>query len=75
MSTATRDDVGAPPGTPTRLRAAEWVDIFKRAAKEFVDDDCMGLGVITMIDQAQTDAAANKGGSAIAFVVGLFAAV
>jgi membrane protein len=119
LSTATRDDVGAPPGTPTRLRAAEWVDVFKRAAKEFVDDDCMGLaqqvafnsllaflptvilvigllglfgngafdslksfvgtvaphGVITMIDQAQTDAAANKGGSAIAFVVGLFAAV
>jgi membrane protein len=32
-------------------------------------------GVLKMIDLAQKDAAANKGGSAIAFVIGLFTAV
>ena len=121
MSTATTDDArtGPAPQTPTRLSFGEWVDVFKRAAKEFLDDDCMGLaqqvayssllaflptvilaigllglfgngafdslrsfigtvapsGVMKMIKLAQQDAAANKGGSAIAFVFGLFGAV
>jgi membrane protein len=119
LSTETTRETGAAPAAPTRLGLREWVDVFKRAAKEFLDDDCMGLaqqvafnsllaflptvilvvgllglfgngafdslksfvgtvapsGVLKMIDLAQKDAAANKGGSAIAFVIGLFAAV
>ena len=93
--------------------------MFKRAGKQFLADDCMGLaqqvafssllaflptvalligllglfgtsafnslehfassvapkGVLDMIDLAKEDAAQNKSGSAIAFVVGIFAAV
>jgi membrane protein len=119
LSTETTRETGAAPAAPTRLGLREWVDVFKRAAKEFLDDDCMGLaqqvafnsllaflptvilvigllglfgngafdsvksfvgtvapsGVLKMIDLAQKDAAANKGGSAIAFVIGLFTAV
>ena len=119
MSTETTRQTGAAPAAPTRLGLREWVDVFKRAGKEFLDDDCMGLaqqvafnsllaflptvilvvgllglfgngafdslksfvgtvapsGVLKMIDLAQKDAAADKGGSAIAFVIGLFAAV
>jgi membrane protein len=95
------------------------VDVLKRAGKEFIADDCMGLaqqvafssllaflptvvlligllglfgtgafnslehfvgsvaphGVTDMIALAKKDAAQNKSGSAIAFVVGLFAAL
>ena len=45
MSTATSDGspVGRVPAGPHRLSAAEWVDAFKRTAKEFLADDCMGL--------------------------------
>ena len=122
MSTATTSDdarTGAPPRTPTRLRGREWLDVLKRSAKEFMDDDCMGLaqqvayssllaflptvilaigllglfgngafeslrsfigtvaphGVIDMINLAEKDAAQNKGGSAIAFILGAFGAV
>ncbi len=93
--------------------------MFKRTGKQFMADDCMGLGqqvafssllaflptvilligllglfgdrafdslehfvgsvaphgVVSMIDLAKQDAAENKGGSAIAFVAGLFLAV
>jgi membrane protein len=122
LSTATTSEearTGAPPSNPARLRGREWLAVFKRAAKEFMADDCMGLaqqvayssllaflptvilaigllglfgndafeslrsfigtvapsGVLKMITLAENDAAANKGGSAIAFVVGLFGAV
>jgi membrane protein len=124
LSTATTDTqtqprTGAPPRSPTQLTRAEWLDVFKRAAKRFLADDCMGLsqqvafsallaflptvilligllglfgtgafnslehfvgtvaphGVISMIDLAKQSAAHNKSGSAIAFVVGVFAAL
>jgi membrane protein len=122
LSTATTSDdarTGAPPRTPTRLRGREWLDVLKRSAKEFMDDDCMGLaqqvayssllaflptvilaigllglfghgafdslrsfigtvapsGVMKMIKLAEEDAAANKGGSAAAFLIGLFGAI
>ncbi len=119
MSTATTDDLGATPRSPTRLRPAEWVDVFKRTGKQFVADDAMGLsqqvafssllaflptvalaigllglfgsgafnalhnflasvaphGVLKMVDLAKNDAAKNKSGSAIAFALGLVAAL
>jgi membrane protein len=46
LSTATSDqeaDVGHIPSGPHRLRVAEWVAVFKRAFRQFVADDCMGL--------------------------------
>src|SRR5918998_3591978 len=44
LSTATREaDVGHVPPGPHRLTAGEWVASFKRAFKEFMADDCMGL--------------------------------
>jgi membrane protein len=122
LSTATTNAdtrTGAPPRAPTSLAFGEWIDVFKRSAKEFLDDDCMGLaqqvayssllaflptvilaigllglfgsgafkslesfigtvaphGVTQMIKLAQQDAAQNKGGSAIAFLIGLFGAM
>jgi membrane protein len=36
-------DVGQAPPSPWRLSAREWVDVFKRAVKSFLEDDCMGL--------------------------------
>ena len=43
-STATdQRDVGEVPSGPERLGLREWVDVFRRAAREFVKDDCMGL--------------------------------
>jgi membrane protein len=36
-------DVGQAPPSPWRLSTREWVDVFKRAVKSFLDDDCMGL--------------------------------
>ena len=36
-------DVGHVPAGPHRLSAGEWVNVFKRAFKEFLKDDCMGL--------------------------------
>jgi membrane protein len=118
LSTATTD-TGTTPRSPARLGAGEWLDVFKRTAKQFLADDCMGLaqqvayssllaflptvilaigllglfgsgafnslksfigtvaphGVQSMINLAEQDAAKNKGGSAIAFVLGLFGAV
>jgi membrane protein len=45
LSTATTDTArtGATPRSPLKLGLGEWVDVFKRAAKEFLADDCMGL--------------------------------
>ncbi|HET7855294.1 MAG TPA: YihY/virulence factor BrkB family protein [Gaiellaceae bacterium] len=44
MSTATeRAQVGRAPSGPERLSVAEWAAVFKRAFKEFLADDCMGL--------------------------------
>jgi len=45
LSTATTDTArtGATPRSPLKLSLGEWVDVFKRAAKEFLADDCMGL--------------------------------
>jgi len=41
---ATTDaQVGRVPRGPHRLSAREWLDVFKRTAKEFLRDDCMGL--------------------------------
>jgi membrane protein len=43
-STATeRTKAGAAPAGPERLGLGEWLDVFKRAFKEFMKDDCMGL--------------------------------
>ena len=48
MSTATTDTrkrprTGTPPRSPLGLTWAEWLDVFKRAGKRFLADDCMGL--------------------------------
>jgi membrane protein len=45
LSTATdsRADVGRVPPSPHRLALGEWIQVFKRTAKEFMADDCMGL--------------------------------
>jgi membrane protein len=43
-STATdRPGVGRVPAGPQRLSLREWADAFRRAFKEFMADDCMGL--------------------------------
>jgi membrane protein len=36
-------EVGHTPAGPERLSAREWLDVFKRAGREFMSDDCMGL--------------------------------
>ena len=45
MSTATTDTAhtGTTPRSPLKLGFGEWVDVFKRTAKQFIADDCMGL--------------------------------
>ena len=44
MSTATdQPEIGRVPAGPHRLGFGEWVAVFKRAAKAFMADDCMGL--------------------------------
>jgi membrane protein len=44
LSTATeRAEVGHVPPGPHRLSPRDWLDVFKRAAKEFVSDNCLGL--------------------------------
>jgi membrane protein len=43
LSTAADPDVGHVPSGPHRLAAREWVDVLKRTAKQFLEDDCMGL--------------------------------
>jgi membrane protein len=119
LSTATDAERGRAPASPLELSWREWLDVLKRAGKQFMADDCMGLaqqvafssllaflptvilligllglfgpgafdslerfvgsvaphGVTDMIRLAKTDAAQNKAGSAIAFVVGAFGAV
>jgi membrane protein len=35
--------VGRVPASPWRLSAPEWLRVFKRSAKSFLEDDCMGL--------------------------------
>jgi membrane protein len=42
LSTAT-EHAGRTPGSPTRLKLAEWRAAFKRSFSEFMKDDCMGL--------------------------------
>lgn len=34
---------GRVPRTPARFSPSEWLAVFKRAGREFLDDDCMGL--------------------------------
>jgi len=119
LSTATETGEGRAPSSPLQLSLREWIDVFKRAAKQFMAHDCMGLGqqvafssllaflptvilligllglfgsgafnslehfagsvaprgVLDMIDLAKHDAAQNKGGSAIAFALGVIAAL
>jgi membrane protein len=41
--TRRRPRVGSAPAGPQRLSAREWLAVFKRAAREFMADDCMGL--------------------------------
>ena len=44
MSTATTEATRRrEPRDPTRPSWSEWIGIFKRAGKQFVDDDCTGL--------------------------------
>ena len=35
--------VGRVPASPWRLSAPEWLQVFKRSVKSFLEDDCMGL--------------------------------
>ena len=41
MSTATE---GRAPSSPLQLSWREWLEVFKRTGKQFIADDCMGLG-------------------------------
>jgi membrane protein len=43
LTTSTAAGRGAAPESPTRLGLGDWVATFKRAFKEFLADDCMGL--------------------------------
>jgi membrane protein len=44
LSVATETErAGSVPAGPQRLHLREWADIFKRTAKQFLADDCMGL--------------------------------
>jgi membrane protein len=38
-----RRETGSPPSGPQKLRAREWIDVFKRTFQQFMADDCMGL--------------------------------
>jgi membrane protein len=40
---STAAESGTAPESPTRLALGEWIAVFKRAFKEFLADDCMGL--------------------------------
>jgi membrane protein len=117
LSTAT--EKGRAPSSPLQLSWREWLAVFKRTGKQFIADDCMGLGqqvafssllaflptvilliglfglfgngafdslehfasavaphgVLDVIDQAKKDAVRNKSGSAIAFALGIVAAL
>jgi membrane protein len=39
----TRPEIGRRPPGPERFTAREWLGVFKRAGREFLADDCMGL--------------------------------
>jgi membrane protein len=41
--TRDRAETGHVPTSPRRLAASEWIAVVKRAAKQFLEDDCMGL--------------------------------
>jgi membrane protein len=43
LSTATSSERGRAPAGPLQLSRREWVAVFKRAGKQFMEDDCMGL--------------------------------
>jgi membrane protein len=45
LSSATElaDDVGTVPSGPQRLSLREWLSVFKRAFKDFLADDCLGM--------------------------------
>jgi membrane protein len=40
---STAANAGTAPESPTRLSFRDWVAVFKRAGKQFLADDCMGL--------------------------------
>ena len=44
MSTATETGERRAPSSPLQLSWREWVAAFKRTGKQFIADDCMGLG-------------------------------
>ena len=41
--TSRRPETGHVPSSPRRLGAREWIAVFKRTGRRFLDDDCMGL--------------------------------
>jgi membrane protein len=43
LTASTAAEGGTGPDSPLRLGVREWVAVFKRAFKEFLADDCMGL--------------------------------
>lgn len=43
MSTAAEAEVGRVPPGPHKLSPREWLAVFRRTAKDFLADDCMGL--------------------------------
>jgi membrane protein len=43
LTASTAREGGSAPESPTRLGLGDWIATFKRAFKEFVTDDCMGL--------------------------------
>ena len=44
LSTATETDEGRAPSSPLQLSWREWLAVFKRTGKQFIADDCLGLG-------------------------------
>jgi membrane protein len=44
LSTATETGEGRAPSSPLQLSWRDWLDVFKRTGKQFIADDCMGLG-------------------------------
>ena len=43
MTRSARARVGHTPSSPHKLSRSEWIAVFKRSFKEFLNDDCMGL--------------------------------
>jgi membrane protein len=44
LSTATETRRGRAPSSPLQLSWRDWLTVFKRTGKQFLADDCMGLG-------------------------------